>query len=221
MNKNKIKKWIDRYGIYVLSFSCLILLIIIIIPNSRKAGEDKNYVVRSSNAVSRQPAEGENNSDIFNKNENKAITTLVNNYYGSLMGKEGLLLTRYVDDIKKIPEITKKLYSTYVQVMYNLDVYTAPGLIDNSYIVIVSGYETVKGTDSKIPFVDKFYVVSNVEGNLYIAMKEQSESVVVYNELMFENEFVKKLENKVAVEFDELLVRDEKLQSIFAGLGGY
>lgn len=219
-NKNVLKKWLDRYGIYILSFSCLILLLIVIVPNFSDSRDNKDYVVRSSNAISRQPVEEEDTSDIFRKNESKAINTLVNSYYGSLMGKEGMLLTRYVDDISKIPDISKKLYANHIQLLEIGDIYVADGLVENTYLVVVNGYETVKGTDSRVPFLDKFYVASNVEGSLYIALKEQSESVSVYNELVFENEFVTKLETKVAKEFDEMLEKDEKLQKIFAGLGG-
>lgn len=216
-----IKKWLNSYGIYIFSLVCLILLLIVLIPSYKNTSENKDYVVRSSNAVSRQPVAEQNTSVIFKKNENKAITALLNNYYDSLMGKEGLLLTRYVDDVSRIPEATRRYFASYVYMISNMDVYVADGLIDNSYVVVVSGYQGIKGTGIDVPFLDKFYVLTNVEGNLYISSKEQSESVTVYNELMYETEVIRKLSNKVAVEFDELLGKNPKLQNIFASLGGY
>ncbi|MGN0481838.1 MAG: hypothetical protein ACI4EV_09730, partial [Lachnospiraceae bacterium] len=169
----------------------------------------------------RQPAVEDNAGLIFKKNENKAISALLNNYYGALMGREGLLLTRYVDDASKIPDATRRLFESYVYTVSDMDIYVADGLVDNSYVVVVNGYQAIKGTDINVPFLDKLYVLTNVEGSLYVARKEQSESVTVYNELMYETEFIRKLSDKAALEFDELLANNPKLQSIFASLGGY
>lgn len=223
MNSKKklIKKWFSHYGVYIISSLCLISFLIVIVPNFKKADEDKDYVVRSSNAATRQPVEEENTGAMFNKNESKAISTLLNNYYGALMGKEDLLLTRYVDDVNKIPNATKNLYKSYVYMINDMEVYVAEGLVDDSYIVVVSGYQAIKGTNIDVPFLDKLYVLTNGEGRVYVAVKEQSESVTVYNELMCETELVKKLSNKVAIEFDALLEKNPKLQNIFASLGGY
>lgn len=216
-----LKKLLNKYGIYAFSFMAFVLLLVVIIPNFSSTSENKDYVVRSSNAITRQPVEANNDSDTFKKNDNKDIEVLLNNYYNSLMGKPELLLTRYVDDVERIPAPTKKLYANYVYMINDMEYYVAEGLTDNSYVVVVVGYQAIKGIKLDVPFIDKLLVRSNSEGNMYVSNKETNESVTAYNELMFEAELIKKLSAKVAVEYDSILDRNPDLQRIFASLGEY
>lgn len=217
-NKSPVKKWFGHYGIYALAAVCFVLMCMVFTPVAGNNKENKDYVVRSSNDSLRQE-DYEGNGNIFRKNENDSLTTLLRNYYGALMGREGLLLTRYVDDADKIPYTTRRFYSSYVKRINSMDVYVADGLLDNSYIVAVVGYQVIAGVENQVPFIDKLFIMTNSEGNLYIATKEQSESVAVYNELMYEADSIVKLSDRIAVEFDELLDDEPELRNIFATLG--
>lgn len=217
--KSTFIKLINRYGIYALVLVCFVLACMVFLPVKKNSNDEKkDYVIRNSfESVNQENVTGSGN--IFKMNENENITVLLRNYYSALMGREGLLLTRYVDDVKKLSDTTKKYYSNYVRRINNMSIYVTDGLLDNSYVVAVVGYQTLDGIESPVPFMDKFFILTDSEGNLYITTKEQSESVTVYNELMYEAESIVKLSGEVALEYDELLDKEPLLSKIVASLG--
>ena len=67
--------------------------------------------------------------------------------------------------------------------------------------------------------LDYFYISTDLSGNIYITNKAVSEEILAYNQLMYENNTIKGLEQLVANEYDTALKNDEQLAEFVNNLG--
>ncbi len=217
MKKADVKSFWSKYNIYLLILLGIILVVLVVKPNISSRQEAAEVVLRSSVAPVRTQ-EQTKESGTFKKNDSFQISSLIRYYYDALMGRENVIITKYVDDVDSINSATRMLYSQYVMNVTDLEIYVVDGLVDNTYVLAVTGYMYIKDVNSKVPFLDKFYVLSNKNGDLYITTMELSDNVNTYNELMYESEQIKKLNDRVALEYDQVLDKEPKLRQIMEKL---
>lgn len=124
-------------------------------------------------------------------------------------------LNTYLNDIEKIriQEMSK-----YIEDYPVLNVYTKPGLSENTYVAYV--YSEVKFTDveQELPGLKTYYIGQDSDGQYFINDGTYDDTVRNYIKEVTLQDDVVDLNNKVVVEYNDLLAGDDELNEYVAYL---
>ena len=124
-------------------------------------------------------------------------------------------LNTYLNDIEKIriQEMSK-----YIEDYPVLNVYTKPGLDENTYVAYV--YSEVKFTDvdQELPGLKTYYIGQDGDGQYFINDGTYDDTVRNYIKEVTLQDDVVDLNNKVVVEYNDLLAEDDELNEYVAYL---
>lgn len=104
----------------------------------------------------------------FKKNNNSELTTLINNYYTAYAEGDTDTLATLATPVSDQEISYIAFYSQYIESFNNIQIYTKPGLTDNSYLVTTEVELKYNDIDTAAPGLDFFYVETNEDGKLYI-----------------------------------------------------
>lgn len=124
-------------------------------------------------------------------------------------------LNTYLNDIEiiRVQEMSK-----YIEDYPVLDVYTKPGLKADSYVAYVYSEVKFEDVEQKLPGMQTYYIEKDEEGNFHINDGTYDDSVWRYIKEVTLQDDVVDLNNKVVVEYNELLAGDEELSEFIAYL---
>ena len=124
-------------------------------------------------------------------------------------------LNTYLNDIEKIrvEELSKYIDSYPV-----LNVYTKPGLTENTYVAYVYSEVKFSDVDKNMPGMQTYYIGKDESGNFFINDGTYDDDVWSYIKDVTLQDDVVDLNNKVVVEYNELLASDEELNEFIAYL---
>ena len=146
------------------------------------------------------------------------INGVVNEYYSAQadgdIDKVSSLNT-YLNDIEKIriSELSK-----YVESYPEINVYTKPGMTDNSYVAYVCSKVKFENHDQLLPGMQTYYIGMDDSGNYYINDGTYDAAIYDYIKNITLQDDVVDLNNKVVVEYNDLLASDEDLNEFIAYL---
>jgi len=104
----------------------------------------------------------------FKKNNNSELTTLINNYYTAYAEGDTDTLATLATPVSDQEISYIAFYSQYIESFNDIQIYTKPGLTDNSYLVTTEVELKYNDIDTAAPGLDFFYVETNEDGKLYI-----------------------------------------------------
>lgn len=104
----------------------------------------------------------------FKKNNNSELTTLINNYYKAYAEGDTDTLATLATPVSDQEISYIAFYSQYIESFNDVQIYTKPGLTDNSYLVTTEVELKYNDIDTAAPGLDFFYVETNEDGKLYI-----------------------------------------------------
>jgi len=216
---------IFKYASYMLILVAVLVIIIAFLPvNSSKATfSTGEVVIRNTDSDAIETVSGETSSALisvktFSKNGNSFINQLVGRYYDALMANDDTKLSKYTDSVQNIDPLKRMINSQYIESYQSLDCYTMTGMIEGTYIVVALYQVKYKGISTVTSYLDYFYVCTDLSGNIYITNKAVSDEVSSYNQLMYENNTIKGLEQLVANEYDTALKNDIQLAEFVKNL---
>lgn len=124
-------------------------------------------------------------------------------------------LNTYLNDIEKIrvEELSKYIVEYPV-----LNVYTKPGLTENTYVAYVYSKVKFEDIDQELPGMQTYYIGQDENGDFFINDGTYDDSVWSYIKEVTLQDDVVDLNNKVVVEYNELLANDEELNEFVAYL---
>ena len=124
-------------------------------------------------------------------------------------------LNTYLNDIEiiRVQEMSK-----YIESYPVVNVYTKPGIKTDSYVAYVYSEVKFKDVEQKLPGMQTYYIEKNEEGNFLINDGTYDDSVWEYIKEVTLQDDVVDLNNKVVVEYNELLAGDEELSEFIAYL---
>lgn len=217
-----IKEWISEHTKIVMPavlLICVLITIFVAVNANKKAAEEvevQTAEVTADNAGTE--LEEEVPQLELEENAYPAVNTLMSDYYAALAAGDidaVISMNAFVDDTEKIriQEMSK-----YIDSYPEMDVYTKKGPIENSYLVYV--YSKVKFTeyDELVPGMKAYYVCTDENGNSYINEGEDNTVVTNYIRDISLQDDVVDLNNRVAVEYNDLLESDEELTAFLADL---
>ena len=116
-------------------------------------------------------------------------------------------------EIIRVQEMSK-----YIESYPALDVYTKPGLKTNSYVAYVYSQVKFADVEQELPGMQTYYIEKDDAGNFSINDGTYDDSVWEYIKEVTLQDDVVDLNNKVVVEYNELLEGDEELSEFIAYL---
>ena len=137
-----------------------------------------------------------------------AVNAVIADYYDALEegnAEAALLINSYLSESEQMYIVEM---GEFIDRFTTIEVYTKPGPVENSYLAYV--YYEVKfvGSDVVGPGMNAYYICCNEEGKYYINEGTESEEVTAYIEEMSTQDDVVELNNRVSVEFNELITND-------------
>ena len=152
------------------------------------------------------------------ENAHPEINNLVRAYYDAqASGDVDVIseLNNYLDEIEiiKVQEMSK-----YVESYPVLNVYTKPGLTENAYVAYVCSEVKFSEMEQELPGMQTFYIGLNDDGSYFINDGTNDTTIRNYIKEITLQDDVVDLNNKIVVEYNELLAEDEELEEYIAYL---
>ncbi|MEY8265459.1 SH3 domain-containing protein [Lachnospiraceae bacterium 64-25] len=201
---------------------CVLLTIVIAVnANHREAleNEAKEAAMAVSNEETDSQVEGLE-APVFELEENAhpEINNLIRTYYDAQASGDIQTISSMNAYLNEIETIRVEELSKYIESYPVLEVYTKPGLTENTYVAYV--YSEVQFTDveKSLPGMQTYYIGMDEAGNYFINDGTYDDTVWNYIKEVTLQDDVVDLNNKVVVEYNELLAEDAELNEFIAYL---
>ena len=220
-----LEEWIMDHNKIVMPVVLIVCILITVLvagnANHRKMKEkEAEQAAIPVSAEETVPAEEESDTPVYEleKNTHPEINNVIRTYYDAQA--EGNIetissLNAYLDDIDtiRVQELSKYIDSYPV-----LDVYTKPGIEDNTYVAYVYSETLFSDVEKALPGMQTYYIGQNESGDFFINDGTYNVDVWDYIKALTLQDDVVDLNNKVAVEYNEMLAEDEELNEYVAYL---
>lgn len=220
-----VKDWIMDHNKIVMP----IVLIVCVLITSVVAvnANQRETLEREAQQAAMAVAEKESGSAVvgleapvfeLEENAHPEINNIIRTYYDAqAIGDIETItsLNTYLDEIKiiRVQELSKYIDSYPV-----LDVYTKPGIAANTYVAYVYSEVLFTDADQTLPGMQTYYIGMDENGNYFINDGAHDDTVWKYIKEVTLQDDVVDLNNKVVVEYNELLAEDEELNEFIAYL---
>lgn len=146
------------------------------------------------------------------------VNNLVRNYYDAEANGDIATVTElnnYVNDIEKIriEELSK-----YIDSYPELNVYTKPGPTEGSYVAYVCSKVSFYDIDTQMPGMQTYYIAQNEDGKLFLNDGTYDEEINEYVKAVTLQADVVELNNRIVVEYNDILTNDEDVSNFVAYL---
>ncbi len=214
------KEWISEHAKIVMPavlLICVSITVIVAINVNQKAAEEVEAQLAEMPVNVEEPIQGEGNAaeEIpqleLEENAYPAVNALISNYYKAMAAGDVDAVVSMNEYVEEREKLRIREMSKYTEDYPELTVYTKKGPVEGSYLAYV--YSKMKFTeyDRLVPGMQAFYVCTDENGECYINGGEDNSVVVQYIKDVSLQEDVVDLNNRVAVEYNELLASDEEL----------
>lgn len=139
------------------------------------------------------------------QNENPDIWTLVCTYYNAVAVGDLETIQSICDVVTETELLRFEEMAKYIDVYPALEVYTKEGPEEGSTMVYVYYKVTFSGLEEQFPGYQAHYVCTREDGSLYMKKGESSDEVNEYNLTVSTQDDVVELNNKITVEYEELM----------------
>ncbi len=145
------------------------------------------------------------------KSEDPALYSLIASYYNALALGDVETIRGMTNFLKDTEEVRIRELSKYIESYPVIEIYTKPGPQEDSWIAYVYTKVTFYGYEDQVPGFKGFYVCTDDEGNLYMNDGETEEEVLDYIKTASLQDDVVDLNNRVVVEYNELMKNQVQL----------
>lgn len=202
--------------------ACVIITVVIAVNANHREALEKE-AEQAAMALSLEETETSEDGLVtpeyeLEENAHPEINNLVRAYYDAQAAGDIDVISKmntYLDEIEiiKVQEMSK-----YVDSYPVLDVYTKPGLTENSYVAYVCSKVKFSEMEQELPGMQTFYIGLGEDGNYFINDGTNDKTIRNYiTEITLQDDVVD-LNNRVVVEYNELLAEDEELEEYIAYL---
>lgn len=144
-------------------------------------------------------------------NENPAVYTVIATYYNAMALGDMDTLRSICDTIADDELIHFEETAKYLESYPVLEVYTKPGYEEGSTIAYIYYKVVFSGKDAQYPGYQTLYICTNEQGELYIKKDGFTDEMNEYIKAVSAQADVAEFNNRVTVEFNELMVAQPEL----------
>ncbi len=152
------------------------------------------------------------------ENAHPEINSLIRTYYDAQAQGDVETISSLNTYLNEIETIRVQELSKYIESYPVLNVYTKPGLVENAYVAYVYSEVKFVDADQLLPGMQTYYIGLDENGNYFINDGTYDDSVWNYIKEVTLQDDVVDLNNKVVVEYNDLLAEDEELNEFIAYL---
>lgn len=152
------------------------------------------------------------------ENAHPEINNLIRTYYDAQASGDIETISSLNTYLNEIETIRVQELSKYIDSYPVLNVYTKPGMTENTYVAYVYSEVQFVDVDQLLPGMQTYYIGLNENGDYFINDGTYDDTIWNYiKELTLQDDVVD-LNNKVVVEYNDLLAEDEELSEFIAYL---
>lgn len=205
----------------VLVICVLITILVAVNANRREVLEEgAQQAAMTLDSEDASDSEGETGAPVFDLEENAypEINNVIRTYYDAQASGDIEVISSLNTYLDEIETIRVQELSKYIEAYPTVNVYTKPGMAENTYVAYV--YSEVKFIDEEqlLPGMQTYYIGQSENGDFFINDGTYDDTVWEYiREITLQDDVVD-LNNKVVVEYNELLANSEELSEFVAYL---
>lgn len=226
INNDKLKEKIHMCKEWIMSHSKIVLpaVVVVCVAITVVVALNANKKEREKQAVGAEVVTEESSTEMaipeepFELNAYPEINNLMQSYYTALANGDVATvetLNSYVSEKEKI-HITE--ISKYIESYPQIDVYTKKGPVENSFLVYAYSHVKFFDYENTVPGMQTFYICQKSDGSYYINEGEEDEAVLEYIRNITLQDDIIDLNNKVAVEYNDLCASDAALSAFLVEL---
>lgn len=146
------------------------------------------------------------------------INNLIRTYYDAQAAGDIETISSLNTYLNEIETIRVQELSKYIDSYPVLNVYTKPGMTENTYVAYVYSEVQFLDADQVLPGMQTYYIGLNENGDYFINDGTYDDIIWNYIKEVTLQDDVVDLNNKVVVEYNNLLAEDEELSEFIAYL---
>ncbi len=217
------REWVMDHNKIVMPLvlvACVLITIVVAVnANHKEVLEDE--AKQAAMALDSENASGEGtDTQIFPLEENAypEINNIIRTYYDAQASGDIAVISSLNTYLDEIETIRVQELSKYIDSYPTVNVYTKPGLTENTYVAYV--YSEVKFTDAEqlLPGMQTYYIGQDENGDYFINDGTYDDVIWKYIKEITLQDDVVDLNNKVVVAYNELLADSEELSEFIAYL---
>lgn len=217
------REWVMDHNKIVMPLvlvACVLITIVVAVnANHKEVLEDE--AKQAAMALDSENASGEGtDTQIFPLEENAypEINNIIRTYYDAQASGDIAVISSLNTYLDEIETIRVQELSKYIDSYPTVNVYTKPGLTENTYVAYV--YSEVKFTDAEqlLPGMQTYYIGQDENGDYFINDGTYDDIIWKYIKEITLQDDVVDLNNKVVVAYNELLADSEELSEFIAYL---
>ena len=215
------KDWILDHRKVVMPailIACVLITVFVAVNANQRETLEKEAEAAALAAAEQQTEEDVQEMPVYDLEENAypEVNNVVRAYYDAQASGDMdtvSSLNTYLNDIQKIKveELSK-----YIESYPELNVYTKPGLTENTYVAYVCSEVKFYDLEKTIPGMQTYYIGQDENGNYYINNGTYDDTVSSYIKEVTLQDDVVDLNNKVVVAYNDLLADDADLSEFLA-----
>ena len=215
------KDWILDHRKVVMPailMACVLITVFVAVNANQRDTLEKEAEAAALAAAEQQTEEEVQEMPVYDLEENAypEVNNVVRAYYDAQASGDMdtvSSLNTYLNDIQKIKveELSK-----YIESYPELNVYTKPGLTENTYVAYVCSEVKFYDLEKTIPGMQTYYIGQDENGNYYINNGTYDDTVSSYIKEVTLQDDVVDLNNKVVVAYNDLLADDADLSEFLA-----
>ena len=198
------------------------LIAAVIVVTSRHEGDDRQIQTIGANTE----AETENDQSpkpdgLVEEGQTSPIAKLVGEYFEAIKTADVDALERIIrpSDAHETEDVLQKK-AQRSEGYLNIQCYTLPGPVDNSWIVYVYYEEKYININTPAPNMNRFYVCMDENGSYYIDKNTRTPEYNAWLDEISRREDVNNLLNEVNVRMEEAVSSDENLKKLMNMIAG-
>ncbi len=211
-----IKDWVVTHSkivMPVILVLCVgITILIAVTANQKNSLKDEAQALQEQNAQSEASSAS---TDLnltpqytLEENAHPEINNIVKQYYDAQVSGDIDAISKLNSYLNDIEKIRVQELSKFIEDYPEINVYTKPGLDENSFVVYVASKVKFTDLESTIPGLQTFYVGKDAEGNYFINDGTYDDAIYEYIKNLTLQDDVVELNNRVVVEYNDLLTND-------------
>lgn len=145
------------------------------------------------------------------ENTDQGIETLISNYYNAMAEGDTGTIASLCDEVAEQDLLRYQEMAKYIVNYPVLEIYTKPGSEAGATIAYVYYRVVFDGHEEELPGYQAYYVCTNEQGAYYIKRGENSQEVNDYIQAVCSQDDVIEFNNRVTVEYNELMTEHPEL----------
>lgn len=213
---NEIREWVLTHGKIIMPLLVVVCVLITVLI-SLSANKHERLVEEAANTEVQPSAEVADLNVIttpvytLEENAHPEINDLVNRYYVAQANGDVDTVSEYNNYLNDIGLLRIKQLSQYIEKYTDINVYTKPGLTDGAFVTYVCSKVKFTDMETPIPGMQTYYVEADPEGNYSITEGTYDDNIYSYIKEVTTQDDVVDLNNKVVVEFNDVMEQNAEL----------